>query len=263
MDEVGLLVLDDLQLMFQPQEKLHALLEHGDRVVALLLPTLWGLIAFRGHEFIEHGVVLFELLVQPLIIGFLAYMNDGDQIDFDTFLTAGREVLGYHGLQGDWLPVFTPLNADESGFGVCACSRQCWYQACQYQQRLEDETHSLPPLNGPADRQRRLAAGPTALLEPLDHLRDLFVAGVGPMDRFEPHMGLGLLAGGVPENVLTGEQVVRLIMSSTFAVSYTAKSAGFSPSESDLRSYPLRIRRDLGADARAGRLTFSFVADPR
>jgi hypothetical protein len=24
----------------------------------------------------------------------LAYMNDGDQIDFDTFLTAGRDVFG-------------------------------------------------------------------------------------------------------------------------------------------------------------------------
>src|SRR5262249_19298529 len=129
---------------------------HGDRVVALLLSTLWGLIAFRGHEFIEHGVVLLELLVQPLIVGFLADVNDGDQIDFDTFLTAGRDVLGDHGLQGDGLPVFVPLHADEAGFGIGACSRECWYEACQYQQRLEDETHSLPPLNGPADSQRRL-----------------------------------------------------------------------------------------------------------
>src|SRR5215831_8150884 len=93
-DEVSLLVVDDLQLIFQPQEKLHALLEQVDRVVALLLPTLWGLIAFRSHEFIEHGVVLFELLVEPLIIGLLAYMHDGDQIDFDTLLAAGGDVLG-------------------------------------------------------------------------------------------------------------------------------------------------------------------------
>src|SRR5262249_4082537 len=156
MDEVGLLVVHDFKLMFQLQEELHALLEHGDRVVALLLLTLWGLIAFRGHEFIKHGVVLLELLVQPLIVGFLADVNDGDQIDFDTFLTAGRDVLGDHSLQGDGLPVFVPLDADEAGFGIGACSRECWYEACQYQQRLEDETHSRPPLNGPADSQRRL-----------------------------------------------------------------------------------------------------------
>src|SRR6516165_6523126 len=157
MDEVGLLVVHDFKLMFQPQEKLHALLEQGDWVVALLLSTLWGLIAFRGHEFIEHGVVLLQLLVQPLIVGFLADVNDGDQIDFDTFLTAGRDVLGDHGLQSDGLPVFVPLDADEAGFGIGACSREYWYEACQYQQRLdEDETHSLPPLNGPADSQRRL-----------------------------------------------------------------------------------------------------------
>src|SRR6516165_1151093 len=157
MDEVGLLVVHDFKLMFQPQEKLHALLEQGDWVVALLLSTLWGLIAFRGHEFIEHDVVLLELLVQPLIVGFLADVNDGDQIDFDTFLTTCRDVLGDRGLQRDGLPVFVPLNADEAGFGIIgACSRECWYEACQYQQRLEDETHSLPPLNGPADSQHRL-----------------------------------------------------------------------------------------------------------
>jgi hypothetical protein len=80
--------------MFQTQEKLHALLEHGDRVVAPSLCALRGLIAFRGHEFIEHGVVLLELLVQPLIVGFLADVNDGDQIDFDTFFAAGRDVFG-------------------------------------------------------------------------------------------------------------------------------------------------------------------------
>src|SRR5262245_16653028 len=170
--------------MFQPQEKLHALLEHGDRVVALLLSTLWGLIAFRGHEFIEHGVVLLELLVQPLIVGFLADVNGGDQIDFDTLLTAGRDVLGDHGLQGDGLPVFVPLDADEAGFGIGARRRECWYEGCQYQQRLEDETHSLPPLNGPADSQRRLRWD-LRRLETLDHLRDLFVEGTGggPMDR--------------------------------------------------------------------------------
>src|SRR5215470_7685362 len=143
--------------MFQLQEKLHALLEHGDRVVALLVPALWRLIAFRGHEFIEYSVVLLQLLVQPLIVGFLADVNDGDQIDFDTFLTTCRDVIGDRGLQRDGLPVFVPLNADEAGFGIIgACSRECWYEACQHQQRLEDETHSLPPLNGPADSQRRL-----------------------------------------------------------------------------------------------------------
>ena len=41
-DEVGLLVVHDFKLMFQPQEKLHALLEHGDRVVALLLSAPFG-----------------------------------------------------------------------------------------------------------------------------------------------------------------------------------------------------------------------------
>src|SRR5689334_13403218 len=135
--------------MFQSQEKLHALLEHGDRVVALLLPTIWGLIAFRSHEFIKHGVVFLELLIQPLIVRFLADVNDGEQIDFDTILTTYRDVVGENGSQGDGLQVFVPLNADEAGFGIIgACSRECWYEACQYQQRLEDDTHTLPPLNG-------------------------------------------------------------------------------------------------------------------
>src|SRR4029077_678171 len=88
-------------LMFQPQEKLHDLLEHGDRVVALLLRVLWRLIAFRGYKLIEHGVVLLELLVQPLIVGFLADVNDGDQVDFDTLLAAGGGVLGDRSLEGD------------------------------------------------------------------------------------------------------------------------------------------------------------------
>src|SRR6185436_4309503 len=95
-----------------------------------------------------------------------------------------RDVFGDRGLQGDGLPVFVPLNADEAGFGIIgACSRECWYETCQYQQRLKDETHSLPPLNRPADTQRRL------LLEPLDHLRDLFVEGTGdrPVDRLGAH----------------------------------------------------------------------------
>jgi hypothetical protein len=45
-------------------------------------------------------------------------------------------------LQGNGLAVFVPLNTDEAGIGIIgACSRECWYEACQYQKRLEDETH--------------------------------------------------------------------------------------------------------------------------
>src|SRR6185369_5150476 len=36
--------------------------------------------------------------------------------------------------------------------GIGAYSRECWYQAYQYQQRLKDETHSLPPLRVPEGR---------------------------------------------------------------------------------------------------------------
>jgi hypothetical protein len=51
-------------------------------------------------------------------------VNDGDKIDCDTFLTTGRDVLGDHSLQGNGLPGFIPLNADEAGFRIGACSRE-------------------------------------------------------------------------------------------------------------------------------------------
>ena len=41
-DEVGFPIVHDFKLMFQAQEEFHALLEHGERVVALLLSALRG-----------------------------------------------------------------------------------------------------------------------------------------------------------------------------------------------------------------------------
>jgi len=65
-------------------------------------------------------------------------VNDGDQVYFDAFRAASRDVPGDHGLQGDWLTAFISLNAEEAGFGIGLCGCKRWRQEKQHHQGLDD-----------------------------------------------------------------------------------------------------------------------------
>ena len=65
-------------------------------------------------------------------------MNDGDQVYFDAFRAASRDVLGDHGLQGDRLTAFISLNAEKAGSGIGLCGRKRWRQEKQHQQGRDD-----------------------------------------------------------------------------------------------------------------------------
>ena len=79
MDEVFLLVVDRVELELQLEEILHADLERRNRIPAALAGR--GAHVFLRHQFVEHCVVLLELLVELGVVRFFADVDRSDQID--------------------------------------------------------------------------------------------------------------------------------------------------------------------------------------
>ena len=79
-DHVALGVVDELELVFEAEHVLKAVLQHR-HWVASRFGALGNTGPFGGHQLVEHDVILLELLIQVLIIGLLAHMYGADQIN--------------------------------------------------------------------------------------------------------------------------------------------------------------------------------------
>ena len=78
-DEILFRVVDVVELEIEIQHLLHAGLNRRDHALAFLTGLRHDFLL--GDEFVEHRIVVFELLVERFVIPFLADMHGPDQID--------------------------------------------------------------------------------------------------------------------------------------------------------------------------------------
>jgi len=122
MDEILFLVVDVLQLVFELQHVLHAVLQHVDgRQVAAVAPTLGNARPRGCDQLVQHDVVLLELLVERVVVALFADMHGADQVDLQTFAVVpfAVTILGYithdGGLHGERIVVGVARQPQEAG----------------------------------------------------------------------------------------------------------------------------------------------------
>lgn len=114
MDKIVLVIIDVIQLEAEFQQVLHSRLQHADRMAALLGPFLRDASSFGRHQLIQHGVVLFELLVELAVVIALADVDDANQIHGQPFARlVGRDVAYGRRLQRRGVVVIIASDADE------------------------------------------------------------------------------------------------------------------------------------------------------
>ncbi len=138
----------------------HPALRSGNDTFLLVAPpgdtrTLWR------HEFIQHGVITGKEEVDELVIIMFADIHGGNQIHvlkrMILVLVPGHMAHHSH-LQGCWLTVFIPLQADEGLFSRSLLSRcaaafagnaqlQSGQQPRRRQKECGQPSHRVPSLN--------------------------------------------------------------------------------------------------------------------
>ena len=127
-------VIDPLRLKIQLQHHLDDLHDEGKRII--LLPAPFGDDRARlCDQFIEHDVILLELLVELLVIFLVADMDGAHQVNGQISLPFRRAVADDSGFEGDRLLLLIPLQADELGRcrfldGGLFCRRRRLRQQC-------------------------------------------------------------------------------------------------------------------------------------